>query len=546
MIEEKVEDVFTFEKLYKGHLKGRCSKRDRKSLVKFEMGTLGKIYEVYDRIQRGIYKTGRYSTFVIKEPKQREIQTLKYEDRVVQHAICDNVIAPYFTKRAIEDNCVCQIGKGTHYALKRFEKMLKNFVQKNGQKGYFLKCDIEKYFPSLSHRVLKRILIKEIKDKKLQEFLCEIVESYHTKVEYLNRYNINPIETEEGKTGRGVPIGNQTSQTFGMYYLNDLDRMLKEKYQVKIYSRYMDDFIMVFDTKKKAQDILEIIREKVAELDLQLNSRTQIFPLKNGVSYLGFRYQINKDGKVIKKVTKKTKKRFVKREKLLRLAYSKGLIKRERVEESLNAYHGHLMHGNCFKLEREVSGGLRKMIIEDEKNEKELLKTTNKDQKETRKEDFDTKEHNLTTLEKEGLASTDDVARKNFIIDALATSGAGQKDMAVITHAKKLGEYILIITEKSPKKYRWSIVSKLQNCSSQIIDCLYQANFEKDEKREFYQTRAGVELNLLDFYAETAKKMQAITIHQMEVIAKQIFETKKLLGGWIRSTKKKKISKTCE
>lgn len=539
MIEEKVEDIFSFEKLYKGHLKGRCSKRDRKSLVKFEMGTLGKIYEIYDKIRMGKYKTGKYSAFVIREPKQREIQTLRYDDRVVQHAICDNVIAPYFTKRAIEDNCVCQIGKGTHYALSRFENMLRKFIKANGQNGYFLKCDIEKYFPSLSHRVLKACLIKEIKDEKLQKFLCNIVESYHTKVEYLNRYNIKPLEFEEGKTGRGVPIGNQTSQTFGMYYLNDLDRMLKEKYRVKIYSRYMDDFIMVFKEKEEAKKILEVIKEKVKELDLSLNSRTQIFPLKNGVSYLGFRYQVTENGKIIKKVTNKTKKRFKRREWLLRVAYQGGFIKKERVEQSLNAYHGHLMHGNCFMLEKNIAGRLKKMINEEGKNlEKEQEEKNKIELEETRKDTFDKNGEIETQAENKIKKTIEKISRKPFVIESLETTNPNQKEMAVITHAKKLCEYILIITEKSPKKYRWSIVSKLQNCSSQIIDHLYQANFEKEEKREFYQTRAGVVLNLLDFYAETAKKMQAISFHQMEVIAKQIYETKKLLGGWVKSTRK--------
>lgn len=114
------------------------------------------------------------------------------------------------------------------------------------------------------------------------------------------------------------------------------------------------------------------------------------------------------------------------------------------------------------------------------------------------------------------------------------------KEMAVFTHAKKLSEYIFVITEKSPKKLRWSIVSRLQNASVEIVENLYHANFERDdEKRTAYQKSAAVGLKILDFYSETARKKQAITIRQTEIIARQIAETTKLLNGWIKSTKRK-------
>ncbi len=114
------------------------------------------------------------------------------------------------------------------------------------------------------------------------------------------------------------------------------------------------------------------------------------------------------------------------------------------------------------------------------------------------------------------------------------------KEMAVFTHAKKLSEYIFVITEKSPKKFRWSIISRLQNSSVEIVENLYRANFEREEEtRIAFQKSAAVGLKLLDFYTETARKKQAITIRQTEIIARQILETTKLLNGWVKSTKRK-------
>ncbi len=111
------------------------------------------------------------------------------------------------------------------------------------------------------------------------------------------------------------------------------------------------------------------------------------------------------------------------------------------------------------------------------------------------------------------------------------------KEMAVFTSAKKLSEYIFVITEKSPKKLRWSIVGKLQNNSVELIENLYRANFSKDECREKFQREALVQLNIMDYYSETAYQMRAITLKQVKIIALQSCETKKLLNGWIKSTK---------
>lgn len=354
MINNYYSEVFSEKELYLGHLRGRVSKRDRRSLVKFEMKMLSNISNLHKKIQ-GDYSFSGYSKFIVFEPKQREIQTLRYEDRIVQHVLCDNILAPYFTSRAIPDNCVCQKGKGMHFALERFERRLKEFTRVNKQEGYFLKCDILKYFPSISHTKLKEFICTEIKDARLREFVEGIIDSYHTEPEFLAKYNIKPLAKGEGeKTERGVPIGNQTSQIFGMFYLNKLDRIIKEKYRVKIYSRYMDDFIIVHKDKKFIYMLFDKIKEVVSELELSLNSKSQIFPLKNGVTYLGYRYIITPTGKVIKKVAKKTTKRFSKRAKLLNKAFYDGAINGERVRQSIASFKGHLKHGNCFKIEKEL------------------------------------------------------------------------------------------------------------------------------------------------------------------------------------------------
>ncbi|MDE7372839.1 MAG: RNA-directed DNA polymerase, partial [Clostridia bacterium] len=320
------------------------------------MQTLQHLDGLYNRIHNGKMKFERYSAFIVHEPKIREIQTLPYAARVVQHVLCDDLLMPYFSARTIEDNCVCQVEKGSHYALKRFEKMLRAYIRKHGPNGYFLKCDILKYFPSIPHEGIKKTFCTQIKDARLRELIESIVDGYHTNIGYLQRYGIEPLEGD--KSGRGVPIGNQTSQLFGMFYLDRVDRMIKERLRIKVYSRYMDDFVLVHEDKEVVKHALDCLRTMLAEMGLRLNSKTQIFPLKNGVTYLGFRYHVTETGKVIKTVKKPTKRRIRWRMRLLKKAYLDGLIDGERIKLSLASMYGHVAHARSYRITKEMDDKL--------------------------------------------------------------------------------------------------------------------------------------------------------------------------------------------
>ncbi len=394
MIDCKYDDVFSFENIYKAHLRARLAKRDKKPIVKFEFNMLENLRKLFLELKQREFKIRRYHSFVVFEPKKREIQTLDYNVRIVQHILCDDILAPYFTKKVILDNCVCQKGKGLHFALARFEKMLRTYIRQNGDDVWVLKCDIKKYFASIPHEKLKKVICKHIKDKDIRTLIEDVIDSYHTNPEYLAKNNIKPLtenknndviiinqnsKSESKKnqhekivsTGRGIPIGNQTSQIFGMFYLDSLDCFIKEKLKIKIYSRYMDDFILIDKDKAVIERAYDEIKKKVSELGLELNSKTQIFPLRNGVKYLGFRYYITPSGKLIKQVAKKTKKRMRWRVRLLKRAYADGTIDKERVKASLCAFHGHLKHANCFKLERELQEPLKEILKPLNKTEKQ-------------------------------------------------------------------------------------------------------------------------------------------------------------------------------
>lgn len=372
MITTTFEELFTFEALYTAHLKSRASRRSKKPIVKFETATISNLYDLYKRISDGKFKFGKYNTFVVFEPKRREIQNLFYADRLVQRVLCDNLLMPYFEKRVFYDNCVCQKGKGALFALRRFEAMLRKHISRYGSNGYFLKCDILKYFPSIPHDDLRTKICSQIVDERLKKMIAGVIDGYHTKRDFLDKYGIVPLG-EGDETGRGIPIGNQTSQLFGMFYLDPMDRLVKERLRIRVYSRYMDDFVLVHDDL----DYIRYARREIAlladKLKLSLNSKTHIFPLKNGVTYLGFRYSVTNDGQVIKTVKKSTKRRFRWRTRLLKKAYLDGVIDAERVKQSVSAFHGHLKYSRSKKLEREIHCKLGFALKETETDNVEQL-----------------------------------------------------------------------------------------------------------------------------------------------------------------------------
>ncbi len=354
-------------------MKGRSAKRDKRPLVRFEMIMLNHLYDVYRQLITGKFRFGNYSAFIVYEPKKREIQTLHYSARIVQHVLCDDILMPYFSKRAIMDNCVCQKGKGSHFALRRFEDMLRAHIRRHGVKGYFLKCDVLKYFPSMPHAQMKKVFCEPIKDPRIRALIEGVIDSYHTHADYLERYSIPSLGNSERDTGRGVPIGNQTSQVFGMFYLNPVDRLVKEKLRVKVYSRYMDDFVLVHEDFDFVKNALEEIKKTVADLGLFLNTKTQIFPVRNGVTYLGFRYIVTSDGKVIKQVKKRTRTRMRWRARLVKKAYYDGVIGPDRVQMSLAAFHGHLKFGNTYRLRKELFDRLSAFVNDDFKLRKKYV-----------------------------------------------------------------------------------------------------------------------------------------------------------------------------
>ncbi|MDR3216791.1 MAG: RNA-directed DNA polymerase [Clostridiaceae bacterium] len=324
------DSISSYESLYKAHRAARLGKRDKSDVIKFEMRLSENLYKLKDALESETYVVSGYHNFLVFDPKTREIQALRYHDRVVQHAVCDGVLSPYFERRLIYDNAACRKGKGTHFAMDRLNGFLCAHYAKHGLRGYALKCDISKYFDNIDHTVLKLMLSKCGFEPKVERLLFNIIDSY------------------EKTADKGLPIGNQTSQYFALFYLDSVDRLIKERLQIKHYTRYMDDFILIHHDKKYLQACLAEIKNMCeGTLGLNLNPKTQIFPLVKGVPYLGFRFHLSESGKPLRILERKKKIKLRRMVKCLLLLPPEN---NEYVAIRLCSARAHLAHGNEYKL----------------------------------------------------------------------------------------------------------------------------------------------------------------------------------------------------
>ena len=306
-------------------------------VIQFELNLSEELVKLQKELEEKTYRMGKYYKFTIYDPKQREIQALPFRDRIVQHSFCDNILEPLLERRLIYDNSACRRGKGTHFAMDRLSGFFRDYYKKYGTEGYILKCDIRKYFDLIDHKVLKTKLRRAVKEEAVYRLLEQIIDSY------------------EKTPGKGLPMGNQTSQWFALYYLDGLDRVAKERFRMKYYTRYMDDCVMLCHDKEYLRQCLSAMRYYAEEeLLLEFNEKTQITAMKDGVDYLGFRFYLTDTGKVIRRLRTGSKRRWKRRLKKMERQYREDEITFEEISRSIASYKGHLKHGHTYRLKRKV------------------------------------------------------------------------------------------------------------------------------------------------------------------------------------------------
>ena len=348
--------IFTYKNLYKAYLCCRKNKRKTVNALKFEYDLEDKLMKLYLELKNQTYQPGRSIRFVVTEPKSREIFAADFRDRIVHHLFVSELL-PSAEKRFIHDSYACRVGKGTHKAVERLCQYIKSAGQA-GKKLYYGQFDIKTFFPSIDQTCLfmitKNLINKTNKIdnwKKEMIWLSEIIIFHNAVDNYIYKGDPRLIKlVPKGKSlteqvsGKGLPIGNYTSQFFANLYLNELDQFIKYELKCHYYIRYVDDLVIIAtekDSLKKVEiDINSFLRKTLA---LELNKKkTKIKKIENGIDFLGYftkKNYILVRRSVVKRMNKKL--------------YTPRISQTDKMQ-AISSYFAHFQHANTFKLRNKI------------------------------------------------------------------------------------------------------------------------------------------------------------------------------------------------
>jgi len=311
-------------------------KREKLDVQEFEFRLEDNLFQLHQDLKSKKYKHNEYVGFYIYDPKKRHIHKATVRDRIVHHAIHRKFYL-IFNPTFIFASYSSRKEKGIHRAIIKLDNMLRTVYQARG-KCFVLKCDIKKFFPTIDHKILVKIISKRIKDKNALWLIKKIIKGFESK-----------FTTQRNK--KGLPIGNLTSQLFVNIYMNEMDQFIKNQIKTKYYIRYADDFIIVHYN----QNYLNQLKNKIEaylkkELKLLMHpKKVTICKYHQGIDFLG--YVILPKAIVLRT---KTKKRIFRKLKERVKEYRQGKIDEKTLMQSFSSYLGVLSHANGYKLEQKL------------------------------------------------------------------------------------------------------------------------------------------------------------------------------------------------
>lgn len=315
---KKYKDIITTANLLLAWEEFLIGKRGRYDVAVFQSYLMDNIFDLQRDLLNKTYYHGAYQAFNISDPKPRNIHKAIVRDRLLHHLLYRET-SQYFDKRFIGDSYSCRLNKGTHRAIYRFVELACQASLNNHRTVWVLKCDIRRFFASISHQILKDILAKYINDKDLLWLFERVIDSFNTP----------------GKIGVGLPLGNLTSQLLVNVYMNEFDQFVKQGLKIKYYLRYADDFVFLSANKNELTALRPKLEDFLAgHLKLSLHSRKTYYKtLASGIDFLGWVH--------------------FEKHRVLRTATKCRMLKR--LEQNINpatkaAYLSLLKHGNTYKL----------------------------------------------------------------------------------------------------------------------------------------------------------------------------------------------------
>jgi RNA-directed DNA polymerase len=265
-----IDKITDLDNIYLAYHKAKRGKSYANNVLQYSDNLEYNVQILKKQMEKGQIKIGEYKYFTIFEPKLRLICASAFDEQVLHHSLM-NICHDKFESVQIFDSYASRIGKGSYRAIARAQTYSR-------QTDWYLKLDVRKFFNSVHHNVLKSQIDRLFKEIEVNRIFYGIIDSYTSS-----------------KEGRGLPIGNLTSQYFANHYLSGLDHYIKEELKVKRYVRYMDDMVLWSNDKNYLKTAFASIRNYVqAELRCELKPEI-LGQTKLGLPFLGYKilpYQI--------------------------------------------------------------------------------------------------------------------------------------------------------------------------------------------------------------------------------------------------------------
>ena len=314
-------NIISLENFYEAWTEFVRGKKYKKDVAIFLLNLSHNIFMLHEELKNKTYCHGAYKAFAINDPKPRSIHKATVRDRLIHHAVY-RALYPYFDQKFVYDSYSCRHNKGTHSALDRFTRFFHKVSRNNYRTCWVLKCDIRKFFASIDHSILLDIVKKHIPDSDINWLIQNIVGSFQST-----------------KAGKGLPLGNLTSQLLVNVYMSEFDHYAKHILKQEYYIRYADDFvIMSHDRNVLTELVPKIHRFLERSLKLSLHpDKVFIKTFASGIDFLGWVHF--PDHRVLRTATKK---------RIFRNVH------KNTTEETIQSYVGLLSHGNGLKLKKRI------------------------------------------------------------------------------------------------------------------------------------------------------------------------------------------------
>jgi len=323
-------EVYSTKNLVLAWRNARKGKTKKDYVIEFEKNLGANLKSLHNELKYQTYRPKPLDTFILRDPKIRKISKSNFRDRVIHHALI-GVIEPIFESIFITDNCASRKNRGALFALKRFERFRRKATKNYTTYGYCLKSDIKHYFREVNHKILLKIIKRKIKDEKVIWLIERILE---------NNVHDNP-------QGKGMPLGNLTSQFFANVYLHELDEFVKHELRARFYIRYVDDFVLLNQSKEKLLSWgggINVFLLKNLKIEIHPEKSKIIF-LSNGVDFVGFRNFYHY------RLLRKRNVRSIKNKIKL---FSEGQISLDKITEIFQGWNAYAKWANSFRLRKKI------------------------------------------------------------------------------------------------------------------------------------------------------------------------------------------------